>query len=185
MSYVVVSILYIYLPHKPVSDWPKMSQKKDDLIADLCFVLTVEIYHLGDSMNQETNVKAIMSSYKIWEETSVLNPLLGRIKEVVFNYDHRISPNQTYFLNDAWSTIYKGGNYTKSHSHGSTYLSFVYYLKTPEPYTPLIFDKINFKLHPLEDMLIIFPGYVFHSVPPHQSKEDRICVAGNFVGVNN
>ena len=45
--------------------------------------------------------------------------------------------------------------------------------------TPLIFDECNFKLNPTDDTLVIFPSYLKHSVPPHNDKEDRICLAGN------
>ena len=32
-----------------------------------------EIYRLGDSMNNTTNIKGIMTNTKIWEESSVFN----------------------------------------------------------------------------------------------------------------
>ena len=46
--------------------------------------------------------------------------------------------------------------------------------------TPLMFPKSNFKLHVKDDELVIFPGYVLHSVPKHDNDDDRILIAGNF-----
>ena len=141
-----------------------------------------EAYRLGDSMYQKTNVKAIMSSYAIWEQTNFFNTLLDVIKSspLIFNPD----PRYKLIIDSAWSAIYKKGHYTKSHSHSPSYISFVYYLKSTGE-TPLVFSNCDFELKPIDDMLVVFPGYVKHEVPIHKEDEDRICVAGNFMIIPN
>lgn len=140
-----------------------------------------EIYRLGDSMNQKTNVKAIMSSYEIWKETKILDILFNNILKTIENkiISHYISNPTKINLNDAWFTIYKKGHYTQSHHHlGNFPFSFVYYLQASGN-TPLVFDHSDFQYNPQDDRLIIFPANLYHSVPPHEENEDRICIAGN------
>ena len=140
-----------------------------------------EAYKIGDSIDREnnlTNVKAFRSSYKVWEETDVYNLLLDRIIEkinVVFPFtDTRFE----YVLQNCWFAIYREGHYTIPHSHDPSSLSFVYYLKSNINSSPLVFDECDFQLQPHDDMLVVFPSYLIHSVPKHTG-EDRICLAGN------
>jgi len=137
-----------------------------------------EIYSLGDSMNQQTNVKAIMSSYKIWEETNILNQLINNIKITIDECYPPKNKKFKYNLVDAWSAIYKKSHYTIPHNHLPFQVSFVYYLQS-SGYTPLVFDECNFQINPTDDMLIVFPSNLIHSVPEHTEENDRICLAGN------
>jgi hypothetical protein len=144
-----------------------------------------EAYRLGDSQNHQTNVKAIMSTYTVWSETKVFNPLLDTIGNTVFEYLTKKSylqnvKNFKLDLRNAWSAIYKKGHYTLSHNHGLMDWSFVYYLQSTGT-TPLIFDDSGKKFYPKTNTLIIFPGHMNHSVPKHKDEEDRICLAGNFL----
>ena len=137
-----------------------------------------EIYRLGDSMNHQTNLKAIMSTYKVWEETDVFNKLLNNIK-IAINIGVPITDSKLeYVLEDAWSATYKKGHYSATHHHLPSTISFVYYLQSSGN-TPLVFDKCNFQINPIDDMLILFPSYLPHSVPKHSEENDRICLAGN------
>ena len=143
-----------------------------------------EVYRIGDSQNQQTNVKAIMSNYAIWEETKVFNPLFDTIGSFLFEYltEKSILKDIEDFemvLKNAWSAIYKKGHHTVAHNHGLMDWSFVYYLQSTGK-TPLIFEDSGKKFYPKTNDLFIFPGYVSHSVPKHEDEEDRICLAGNF-----
>jgi hypothetical protein len=137
-----------------------------------------EVYRLGDSQNQQTNVKAIMSSYCIWEETKIFNQLLDKIIITLDKISPPFDPRFKSSLKEVWSTIYKKEHYTIPHSHTPSQISFVYYLQSSGD-TPLIFNDCNFQINPIDDMLIIFPSYLVHSVPKHIGKEDRVCIAGN------
>ena len=140
-----------------------------------------EIYRLGDSMNQTTNVKAIMSSYTVWEETKILDILLNNILKTIENkiISSYLDIPAKANLNDAWSAIYKKGHYTQSHHHiGNFPFSFVYYLQAANN-TPLIFSGSTFGIYPSDDTLVVFPSTLLHEVPMHEDEIDRICVAGN------
>lgn len=139
-----------------------------------------EIYNLGDSQDQSTNVKAIMTSWKIWDESKVFNELFDKIFNSIIEIDSKslTDSRSVYNLSNAWGAIYKKGHYSQPHQHNPHNLSFVYYLKSNGS-TPLIFDEIDFHIKPIDNTLIIFPSYLIHSVPPHNIEEDRVCIAGN------
>jgi len=136
-----------------------------------------EAYRLGDTMYQKTNVKAIMSSYSIWEQTDLYNNLIQSIFNLISSLIET-SDKLNLRLSNAWSAIYKKGHYTQSHYHLPSHTSFVYYLKSNGK-TPIIFDECEFKIQPKDDMLVIFPSYIVHSVPEHKDTEDRVVLAGN------
>ena len=139
-----------------------------------------EIYRLGDSMNQITNVKAIMSSWEIWNETKILNPLIDKITKITDKLIY-IDGGFKNKLEHCWSAIYKKGHYTIPHRHTPSNFSFIYYLKSNENSSPLVFNEIDFNLPPQDDLLVIFPSHIVHSVPTQRGNEDRICLAGNIV----
>ena len=144
-----------------------------------------EIYRLGDSMKGRSNVQAAMSTWQIWNESNVFNQIFDFATKVVIQeyvYDERSIIN----LHSAWSAVYKKGNYTKNHNHEPCWMSFVYYLQASGE-TPLIFEGNQvtehkpFTVKPEDDTLVLFPAYMRHKVPIHDSETDRICLAGNFV----
>lgn len=137
-----------------------------------------EAYKIGDKQGQKTNVKAIMSSYWIWEETDVFNPLLDKIIEKIYGAYKDLDVRFKYILKEGWCAIYKNSHYTVPHTHDPAFLSFVYYLKSNTDSSPLVFNKSDFKVQPYDDLLVIFPSYLYHMVPEHNGG-DRICIAGN------
>lgn len=140
-----------------------------------------ELYKLGDYYKKETNVKAIMTSYNIFSQTKVFNVLIQKIMDRVTSSFPLKDDRFEYGLKDCWGAIYKKGDFTLPHYHLPCILSFVYYLQLPLQSSSLIFPQTNYDNPIEEDMLIIFPAYMEHEVPPHKSDEDRICLAGNVV----
>ncbi len=144
-----------------------------------------ELYRLGDSQSKATNVKATMTSYAIWDESKVFTPLLQKItdyakKQGLLGYTSNKKKEEEYdYIYNCQGAIYKKDDFTIEHNHTPAVWSFVYYLKSTGN-TPLMFPKSNFKLHVKDDELVIFPGYVLHSVPKHDNNDDRILIAGNF-----
>ena len=145
-----------------------------------------EAYNLGNSIENTkdyTNVKAIHSTYRVWQETKIYNPLLNNIKlsiNKILTPTFNVSGIHQFILKTAWTAIYKKGSYADGHFHYPTHFSFVYYFQASGN-TPLVFDHSDFQYSPQDDRLIIFPANLYHSVPPHTSDEDRICLAGNIL----
>jgi len=138
-------------------------------------------YSFGDVQNNSTNVQAIMSNWRIWTVTDVFNKFLDRTYEILSQLNLNTDTRYRLKILECWTAIYKTNHYTKPHDHKPSPYSFVYYLQSPNPPTPLIFDKCNYEILPQEDNLIVFPAYLSHRVPKHQHDQDRISIAGNVV----
>lgn len=133
------------------------------------------------SESYKTNLKTQMSSFRIWEQTDIYNKLISNIGEILNTHIKPISrlyPDTFYEIKEAWTAIYKEKEYALSHTHEFSDLSFVYYIKTGGKTTSLVFDDLDFKIAPYDDMLIIFDANLWHSVETHIG-EDRIILAGN------
>lgn len=137
-------------------------------------------YELGDHMNRTTNVKASMSTYNVYEQTSVYNKILTDITDRV-HYAPWVNLNlYDYTLRDAWVSIYKSGDHTIPHNHGENTISFCYYVKADEESAPLVFDGADFQVQPYSGLCVMFQSDLVHSVPHQQSESERIILAGNY-----
>tara|TARA_B100001250_G_scaffold389377_1_gene388419 strand:+ start:605 stop:1084 length:480 start_codon:yes stop_codon:yes gene_type:complete len=83
-------------------------------------------------------------------------------------------------LVDLWGQVYQEGHFQKFHNHIHNDWAFVYYVNTPTGSSPIVFREIRKRIRPTEGMLIMFPGWVDHYVPPNQCN-GRSIVAGNLV----
>ncbi len=78
-----------------------------------------------------------------------------------------------------WAVGYGPGDSAQSHLHGPTCASWVFYLSTPEGSPGLTFDEWGITIPAQEGRLIIFPGWLWHSVAAHPGPEQRLVIAGN------
>ena len=107
------------------------------------------------------------------------------------------------FLGNMWANINPFGGYNKPHVHPNALFSGVYYVKTPPNCGRLIGQDPrpgiqtcmptrkkgqppkhlwrDVHLQPQENRAIIFPAWLWHSVEPNQSNENRISVSFNFI----
>lgn len=146
-----------------------------------------EIYKLGDSMNHTTAVKSLMTSYEIYNESSVFNLLLNFIFQKI-NLCPWVMPNNPMEYQSAWGAVYKENEKTLPHDHGNALVSFVLYLQTDQTSSPLkIHTNPEIIIYPKINDLIMFRGYVKHSVPPQPIaiNKDRVVFAGNIVEIFN
>ena len=113
----------------------------------------------------------------------------------------------TYNINSMWINFMKKGEYNPVHVHQDCHLSFVIYLKTPHEALKINdqskFDprgtngRTNFfygegswtnishrKLYPYENMMVIFPANLSHSVDEYGKPGERISAAGNVKFIN-
>lgn len=89
---------------------------------------------------------------------------------------------------EMWYADYDEGGFAREHSHGFNVLSFCYYVEVAEGASGLVFHENGLDIgHPIERTrsvvpvtsgdLVIFPGFLRHSVPP--SPGQRKVIAGN------
>ena len=140
-----------------------------------------QIRESGDAQDRKTNVKADMTEWLLTKYESFRS--LG-VDVVVNHLPHlnRLPVDGSTFdwvIMALWGNIYNKGDYTVPHEHMPSPYSFTYYVKVPDGSAPLIFDDLGETWYPKEGDLVLFPGYVKHSVPEHTIDEDRISIAGN------
>lgn len=140
-----------------------------------------EAYKIGDSKTETSNIDAISSGWHVWEETEVYNKLLHRIMDSIATHIPYPDKKFGYKLRNAWSNVYKKHHYAQNHHHMPCYLSWVYYLKANQYASPLVFEDLKYSLQPKDDLLVVFPSYVWHKVDKQTDEEDRICLAGNII----
>ena len=142
-------------------------------------LLIEEAYKIGDKQAKTSNVKATMSDWEIFQHTKVFNPLLKNIMKAcaTFFTPEGNDPNN-WVLHEAWTAIYKKGEYAKEHHHLPSVVSFTYYMQS-DGYTLLCFSRNQHKVFPTNDTLIAFPSFISHSVPKHNTPTDRVVLAGN------
>jgi len=151
---------------------------------------------------KKTNVDGWHSETNMHEK-SEYKPLVNEL----FRMAHQIFEEEWLerepFLGNMWANINPFGGYNKPHVHPNALFSGVYYVKTPPNCGRLIGQDPrpgiqtcmptrkkgqppkhlwrDVHLQPQENRAIIFPAWLWHSVEPNQSNENRISVSFNFI----
>ena len=138
---------------------------------------------VGDKQSRLTNVKADMSDWQVWSDTDLFNNFLNFLsKEIIYlpwvEKDFKLT-----FVN-AWTAVYRKGDFTRIHDHTPSYLSFVLCLDDGGEVHPLIFSDNNTPVELMTGRIVVFPSYVRHHVPVYYGKSHRIVLAGNIEVVN-
>ena len=136
---------------------------------------------IGDVQKSSTNVQASMTGWYMHETNSDFMEVCRMAIELAYNN----SPRQAGPLMPVgcWGAIYSKENYTKQHEHWPHIWSWVYNVECCEKCSPLVFNDSSLSIHPKSGNMILFPGWIRHSVPEHQCDHDRIILAGN-LGMN-
>ena len=151
---------------------------------------------------KKTNVDGWHSETNMHEK-SEYKPLVNEL----FRMAHQIFEEEWLerepFLGNMWANINPFGGYNKPHVHPNALFSGVYYVKTPPNCGRLIGQDPrpgiqtcmptrkkgqppkhlwrDVHLQPQENRAVIFPAWLWHSVEPNQSNENRISVSFNFI----
>ena len=142
---------------------------------------------IGDVQRSSTNVQGSMTGWYMHEA----NPDFMEVCRLAIDVAYENSPRQGVPLMpyDCWGAIYSKGNYTKTHEHWPMIWSWVYNVECCEHCSPLIFDdssvihSVIHSIQPKSGNMIMFPGWVRHSVPKQTCDHDRIIISGN-LGIN-
>ena len=113
------------------------------------------------------------------------NPDFMEVCRLAIDVAYENSPRQgvPFMPYDCWGAIYSKGDYTKTHEHWPMIWSWVYNVECCEHCSPLSFDDSSHSIQPKSGNMILFPGWIRHSVPKHTCDHDRIILAGN-LGAN-
>jgi len=130
-------------------------------------------------------------------------PLVDELFKMVHQMFHEEFLDGEPNLGNMWANINPAGGYNKPHVHPNSLFSGVYYVKTPPNCGQLICQDPRpgiqtcmpnrkkgqppkhlwreVHLQPQENRAIMFPSWLWHSVQPNQSNEDRISISFNFI----
>jgi hypothetical protein len=140
----------------------------------------------GGTETKQTNVQAYMTNWKlaIPENELPYTDFFTFLNVSLVDAWSRVAGNTPgpiqYSIFDMWGAIYNQGDFSKVHKHSQAQLSFVYYLQAiGDDIAPLLFNDIEYELTPNTGMLVIFPGWLNHCVPPSTGQHERIVLAGN------
>ena len=139
--------------------------------------------NIGDVQKSSTNVQASMTGW-VMHET---NPDFMEVCRIATELAYEHSPRQgvPFMPYDCWGAIYSKGDYTKIHEHWPQIWSWVYNVTCCNKCAPLKFIDSLYEhtIYPKSGNMVLFPGWIRHSVPEHQCDHDRIILAGN-LGIN-
>lgn len=108
---------------------------------------------------------------------------------------------ESFEITGCWANISPPGDGHKPHNHPNNYLSGVYYLQTqsgadrisfddPRPQTNIIspptleatdMNAGQIHINAREGLMILFPSWLQHQVPPNKSRQARISIAFNIM----
>ena len=155
-----------------------------------------------------TNVGGYHSSAINLEKEKGFKCIYDYINECmeVILFENNYKPNLGILSSNGWVNINRKGDFNREHVHPDCHWSGVYYVKTPANCGELRFHnpiaassmvksghllnltssniKTSFFLNsipldPYEGSILIFPSWLFHSVYPNRSDDDRISVSFN------
>jgi hypothetical protein len=124
----------------------------------------------------EKNGKVVATNYYAWEAVPLYKKLLENIEKSINEW---IDKPGKYKIQQAWSGVYEEGQQTNSHAHDPSTYSFCYYMRAEAPYTPMVFDDCGVEINGETDLLIVFPSFLKHSVPP--CRNERVFISGNTI----
>ena len=124
-----------------------------------------------------------MTSWRSFDEFKIISQWA---KQIVDGFGGKLNPLDvdTYLpptnvkVTDLWAQWYDIGDYQSSHSHWPNHWSFCYYVNIPPRSSPMIFDHSRVKIKAQKGQLVLFPGWVKHSVPPNKGY-GRSVISGN------
>lgn len=146
--------------------------------------------NFSDEQKNRTNLVASMSTWHIWQQTDVYNPILQMIEDMAPRVpwinlgsagedpEQRIKNPPKLMITDGWVARYDKGDYALEHDHAQSDLSYVYYIKADENCSPIIFEN-TFEYQPKTGDLVLFPSWMAHTVPLQENDGERLVLAGN------
>lgn len=152
-----------------------------------------DIRDAGDRLNHKTAAKCHMTrwdmhdNYDSFKKLGELVISLAKTIPLANATNESGDPRQyDYNVADSWGLIYNKGQFTKSHQHWPHTWSFTYCVRGCEKCAPLVFPDAYYsqsftQVEPQESQLILWPAWLYHSVPEHNCDHERIMAVGNLI----
>lgn len=130
----------------------------------------------------ESNVKSkYMSPWNSHMINPKLMPLCNHVEKLIMEMSNLVYASDIKKLNvefkitDCWYAKYENSDFTIRHSHYPADWSAVIYVNVDDNASSIIFED-KYSIQPTKNMLVIFPGYLYHEVPKTPGKRDVIAM---------
>ena len=173
-----MSVRYYSLPADDKVYIYNLDDKQD--IIDLA-MQGVEELKVSHPIGVESNVKSkYMSPWNSHVVNNKLMPLCDHVEKLTMEmsllaYGSDIKNlNVEFRVTDCWYARYEPNDFTVKHKHYPADWSGVLYTNVDDTSAGIIFNE-KYKIQPTKNMLLIFPGYLNHEVPPTVGVRDVIA----------
>lgn len=122
-------------------------------------------------------IKTWHSGWEIHQQTNIFDTLVSTVREKILECIGGGELETDVVA--VWAMINKVGDQIVRHKHFEHGYSAVYYALADENANPLMFDRY-LSITPKTNMLICFPGYLYHHVPIIKHEQNRILMSFNF-----
>ena len=173
-----------------------------------------EIYDYIKKLQRKDSQGIVKSNIKGWhsknfdlkekEPQNFIKIISKQIENVITDMDWD-TKNQKTKITNMWAIINKGGAANARHHHGNSSLSAAYYVRAPKNSGDIVFydprpapvyshpvsnkpnllNAMSNSISPIEGLLVLFPGYLDHSVNENLSDEERIVISFNISLLNH
>ena len=137
---------------------------------------------LAQEILNQQDIRSSDDPNSIMNEDSLLDISTGSEARKLITAINDLTTPRNFVTVGQWGLIHRPLESTNTHRHADYPLSWVYYVKIPEKAGDLVFsffDKFAIPITPEECVLLLFPGWMHHSVSKNKSDKIRISVAGN------
>jgi uncharacterized protein (TIGR02466 family) len=168
--------------------------------------LSIDLSSLKDSISELKlyDVGVNKSNEGGWHSGDIsdkFDNLFLLVKAECNNILHEFNITGSCNIKSAWINANNYKDFNKIHTHPGSFLSGVFYIKTPDNSGNIYFENpnpivehslygikirernllnsISYEIKPQENDLLIFPSYLPHYVKPNLSNEERISLAFN------
>ena len=133
----------------------------------------------GDQQNHKTNVKAQMTKWNMIDKPG-FNTFAVKLLEIVnemtkTKYKLNLQPK----IKSIWGLKYQSEQITTEHCHWPAMWSCTYYINPPKNSSSLYFPEFDYSVKPENGLLVLFEGWVKHSVPKQSFDGYRYVVSAN------
>lgn len=164
-------------------------------------------FYLNERKNSKGRIETNRGGWQS-NDVNLKNPTINKfiyacmphIQDYVSNFN--FARNYDIDIINLWFNSNQYKDYNQMHNHAGCDLSACYYVQVPKNSGNFILENPNagftnqslyrcrvsqyneynsgsYKIETRENKLIIFPSYVYHSVEPNMTKEERISIAFN------
>ena len=138
--------------------------------------------------NKDKRISTVLTESSYEDNNISWSAEIKTILNTMSNGFEKFTGTHTLTSAEYWGHIQEKNMSTNYHNHGSEGVSGVYYCQMPENSAEIVFwwkenldaPPRRYNITPQEGRYLLFPSYLYHSVPINESETPRISISFNF-----